>query len=115
MSNIEWCYHRKNCNSCSKATVFFAKHRVSIINQVDARAIPLVDQDALELIAKVNDLYVTRGVKVIHFDLLRERPDNESLLELLIGRSGKLRAPAIRAGKTMIVGFDQATYEKVLI
>jgi arsenate reductase-like glutaredoxin family protein len=114
MSNIEWCYHRKNCNSCSKAADFFAKHRVSVIEQVDARTVPLVDQDALELIAKVNDLYVTRGVKVIHFDLLHERPDNASLLELLIGRSGKLRAPAIKVGKTLIVGFDQATYEKVL-
>ena len=51
---------------------------------------------------------------MIHIDLKQERPDDETLLGLLIGPSGKLRAPTLKIGKTMIVGFDQATYEKVV-
>jgi arsenate reductase-like glutaredoxin family protein len=72
-----------------------------------------VETDALKLVAKANNLYVTRGVKVIHIDLKKQRPDDEELLSLLIGPSGKLRAPTIMIGKTMIVGFDQSTYANV--
>ena len=33
---------------------------------------------------------------------------------LLIGPSGNLRAPTLRRGRTLLVGFDEATYAKVL-
>jgi arsenate reductase-like glutaredoxin family protein len=115
MSNVEWCYHRKNCNSCSKTAAFLKEHGIAIKTQLDARTIPLVETDALKLLGEVNELYVTRGTKVIHFNLKHERPDDPSLLELLIGRSGKLRAPAIKVGKTLVVGFDQTTYEQVCL
>lgn len=114
MSVVDWSYHRKNCNSCSKATTFFTDNKVAVKTLVDARSTPLVENDALRLVAGARDLYVTRGTKVIHFDLKNDHPDDASLLELLIGRSGKLRAPSIKVGTTVIVGFDQATYENVL-
>ena len=113
MSKVGWSYHRKNCNSCSKAAAFFTEHGIAVETQIDARTTPLADGDAVKLLAGAAQLYVTRGTKVLHFDLKRERPDDEMLLELVIGRSGKLRAPAIKVGQTVIVGFDQSAYEKV--
>ncbi len=114
MSKVDWCYHRKNCNSCDKTSAFLDQHGIPVKTQLDARTTPLVEADALQLVDKANELYVTRGTKVFHFNLKQERPDNETLLGFLIGRSGKLRAPTVQVGKTLIVGFDQSTYEHVL-
>ena len=113
MKHVEWSYHRKNCNSCSKADAFLSQHEIAVKTIVDARTVPLIEADAMKLIDASDDVYVTRGTKVIHFDLKHERPDDQSLCALVIGRSGKLRAPTLQVGKTLIVGFDQETYEQV--
>ncbi|MEK6260540.1 MAG: ArsC family (seleno)protein [Planctomycetota bacterium] len=113
MPKVDWSYHRNGCKTCGKTAAFLAEHKIAVAAQDDARKTPLVETDALKLVSQANDLYVTRGTKVIHIDVKRERPDDETLLGLLIGPSGKLRAPTIKLGKTLVVGFDQATYEKV--
>jgi len=59
-------------------------------------------------------VYATKGKKVIHLDLRRDKPDRATLEGLLIGPSGNLRAPTLRRGRTVLVGFDEATYATVL-
>jgi hypothetical protein len=49
---------------------------------------------------------------VTHVNLRKEKPGNETLLSLLLGPTGNLRAPTLRLGRTLLVGFDQA--EKML-
>ena len=114
MSKVDWSYHRNSCKTCGKTAAFLAERQIVVAAQDDARKTPLVEDFALKLVSQANELYVTRGTKVIHIDLKRERPDDESLLALLIGPSGKLRAPTLKLGKTLVVGFDLATYEKVV-
>lgn len=41
-------------------------------------------------------------------------PDKATLLEHLLGRSGTLRAPALRVGDTLIIGFAEKVYGEVL-
>ena len=62
----------------------------------------------------MDDLYVTKGKKVVHVDLRGGRPPKAELLGLLLGPSGNLRAPTVRRGRTLIVGFDEATYAALL-
>jgi hypothetical protein len=62
----------------------------------------------------VEELYVTRGSKVVHVDLRTARPPKAELLALLLGPSGNLRAPTLRKGRTLVVGYDAATYAKLL-
>jgi arsenate reductase-like glutaredoxin family protein len=50
----------------------------------------------------------------VHLNLKQERPDSDTLIALLIGPTGNLRAPTLRKGRTLIVGFDEATYRKLL-
>lgn len=50
---------------------------------------------------------------MIHLNLAKDKPDTATLESLLIGPSGNLRAPTIRQGKTLIVGFDEETYAKL--
>jgi hypothetical protein len=59
-------------------------------------------------------VYATKGKKVIHLDLRRDKPDRATLEGVLIGPTGNLRAPTLRSGHTLLVGFDEATYARVL-
>lgn len=54
----------------------------------------------------MTDLYVAKGKKTLHFDLANDRPADDEILAVIIGRSGKLRAPALRQGTTFIVGYN---------
>ncbi len=66
----------------------------------------MVGDDALKVLQGIDDLYVAKGRKTLHVDLKNARPPDDELLGLLLGRSGKLRAPALKTGRTLIVGFN---------
>ncbi|MFO0838097.1 MAG: hypothetical protein U1D55_06175 [Phycisphaerae bacterium] len=40
--------------------------------------------------------------------MTRAAPDDSTLLAAILGRTGNLRAPAMRAGKALFVGFSEA-------
>jgi len=69
---------------------------------------PIAGPAALALLADATELFVAKGQRVLRFDLVAQRPADEELLPLLLGRSGKLRAPAFRCGTRLIVGYNQA-------
>ena len=81
---------------------------------MDAKKTTLKEKEALALVREVDEIYATKGRKVIHVDLRNDKPDKAQLLALLLGPSGNLRAPTLRKGRTLAVGFDAATYEKLL-
>jgi hypothetical protein len=62
----------------------------------------------------VNEIYASKGKRAVHLDLRKEKPDRVTLLGVLLGPTGNLRAPTLRVGRTLLVGFDEATYAKVL-
>jgi hypothetical protein len=55
-----------------------------------------------------------KGTRVVHLDLKKDKPDKATVLGALIGPTGNLRAPTLRKGRTLLVGFDVDTYKKVL-
>jgi len=81
---------------------------------VNAKKTTLKEKEALELAKQVNDIYAAKGKKVVHLNMKKDKPDNATLTKLLLGPTGNLRAPTLRKGKTLVVGFDKETYEKVL-
>lgn len=62
---------------------------------------------ALALLDGMRELFVAKGKKVLRFDLKKERPADAELMDLLLGRSGKLRAPAMRRDGRLIIGYNQ--------
>ena len=70
---------------------------------------------ALDILDGISRLYVAKGKKTVEFDLKADRPDDDELLSHLLGRSGKLRAPAVRTGSTLIVGFNGEILEDTLL
>ena len=57
---------------------------------------------------------MAKGKRVVRFDLKKDAPDEETLRKHLLGPTGNLRAPTIRKGKTMIVGFNEEVYADML-
>jgi arsenate reductase-like glutaredoxin family protein len=80
---------------------------------LDARKSTLKEKEALVLAAEVDEIYASKGKQVVRLDLKKDKPDKTTLLGLLLGPTGNLRAPTIRKGRTLVVGFDEATYGKV--
>ena len=62
----------------------------------------------------MNELIAAKGKKVERIDLRKGRPDKATVARLMIGPSGNLRAPTLRVGKKILVGFDEESYERVL-
>ena len=100
--------------TCAKTQGFLAKHKVTVTEQADAKKATIKGAAALGVLEGVDELYVARGKKVEHVDLKRAKPDRAALLGLLLGPTGNLRAPTLRRGRTLIVGFHEETYENLL-
>ena len=84
------------------------------MTQVDAKKTTLKEKEALALVREVDEIYASKGKQVVHLDLKKDKPDTAALLALLLGPTGNLRAPTLRKGRTLLVGFDEASYAKVL-
>lgn len=80
---------------------------------MDAKA-KLGRADALRLARGASTIVVAKGKKVVRFSMKKDPPDDRTLLAHLLGPTGNLRAPAVRKGKRLLVGFNESAYDDVL-
>ena len=84
-----------------------------MVERVDAKKVRYGEREALALAQSVDEILSLRGKKVVRVDL-RARPGREEILAALLGPSGNLRAPTVRQGRTLIVGFTPEAYASVV-
>jgi arsenate reductase-like glutaredoxin family protein len=113
-SPIDWYYHRPGCATCKKSLGFLERHGLEPKETVNAAKVRYDPREALELARQSRRVLVAKGKRVVEFDMQRDPPDDETLLAHILGPSGKFRAPAIRRGSTLLVGFDEDEFERVL-
>jgi arsenate reductase-like glutaredoxin family protein len=65
------------------------------------------------MLKESSKLIVCKGPKVTRFDLKKDKPTKADLEKHLLGPTGNLRAPTLRKGKTMIVGFNEEVYREL--
>ena len=70
--------------------------------------------EALELAHSARKVIVTKGTRVDTFDMNNNAPKDADLLKAMLGPTGNLRAPTIRNGQTLLVGFNEELYAKIL-
>jgi arsenate reductase-like glutaredoxin family protein len=70
--------------------------------------------DALSVARAASKIVVAKGKKVVEFDMKKAPPSDDELLKHMLGPTGNLRAPTIRKGKTLLVGFDEGAYAAAL-
>lgn len=95
--------------SCKRTQEFLAHQGIEDGEIQNANREPIRADGALALLDGVRQLLVAKGRRVERFDLAGERPGD--LPELLLGRSGKLRAPTMRIGDRLLVGYNREMLE----
>lgn len=68
--------------------------------------------DAVALARQCDTVIVAKGKKVTTFDV-SGNPGDE-MVDAMLGPTGNLRAPTVRSGKTLLVGFNEQEYAAVL-
>ena len=86
-------------------------HRIEPAEIVSASR-KLTRADALALAKAAKRVIVARGAKLQEF-AGGARPD-PAAIEAMLGPTGNLRAPCLRAGTTLLVGFSDEKYREVL-
>lgn len=80
---------------------------------MDASKVKKGRAEALALARTVETVVVARGKKALTFDMTAA-PDDETLAAALLGPTGNLKAPTLRIGPTLLVGFGEEAYRQVL-
>ena len=70
-------------------------------------------KDARALAKAASTVIVAKGKRVTTFKT-KGGPSDE-LIDAMLGPTGNLRAPVVRAGKTLLVGFNEDEYRQVLM
>ena len=100
--------------TCKKAQGFLEQQPVTVAETVNATKVRYGEDEALALLKDIDTVIAMKGKKVETFDLKNARPDDETLLARLLGPTGNLRAPTARVGRTLVVGFNEEVYTKLL-
>ena len=69
--------------------------------------------EAITLARGTRHILVARGKKIVAIDMKKDAPDDDTLAGLLLGPSGNLRAPTLRKGDTLFVGFSEEAYRQL--
>lgn len=114
-TKIDWYYHRANCETCAKSQAFLTRAEVSIAEQTDARKVRYDRAAALTLARGASQVIAARGKTVLTFDMKKDPPDDDTLARALLGPHGNLRAPAVKIGGRLYIGFAEEAWRELAI
>ena len=113
-AKVDWYYHRKNCQTCTKSQDFMTSNTVAIGETIDARKTRYEPKEAISFVRQADEAWIARGKTVHKIVFKKEEIADADLLKLIIGPSGFLRAPIIRRGKKIFIGFEAEQYAEFL-
>jgi hypothetical protein len=93
-----------------RAQVVFDDKEIEISEAVEARKQKIEGDDAWAILGSAKELVVGRGKKFQVFD--PKKDDKEAVLKVCLGRTGNLRAPTLKMGDRVVVGFNDDMYEQ---
>ena len=106
-------FYQRSCSGCAKPRKLLGEHSISP-EVLDVRKNPISTTDSIKLVRKLKTVYGVSGKKIVSYDLKKDKPSDDELKKLIIGREGKMRAPCLQVGEIFIGGFDETLYKKVL-
>jgi len=107
MSSVDFFYARPSCESCEKTRALLDDRGVAIRAERSTRE-PLTESEVVKLLAEVSEVWIARGQKIE-----KKRAEETKPAELL-GPTGKFRAPMLRRGQTLLVGFNVPSLEELV-
>src|SRR5437879_3461561 len=100
--------------TCKRAQGFLEQHTVPVKTVIDAGKNKQGRGQALELAHAAAKVIVARGKNVVTFDMKKDRPADDTLAAHMLGPTGNLRAPTVRVGNTVFVGFNEDAYKALM-
>ncbi|WDP92585.1 MAG: hypothetical protein HUN04_23825 [Desulfobacter sp.] len=97
--------------SCKKAQKYFEENGIEVDQTADARKEKIDTDGAWELISVQAQAFIGKGKKVLDFQPGDE--NREEILKAAMGRSGNLRAPTLKAGNRVFIGFNEDIYKNL--
>jgi hypothetical protein len=82
--------------------------KARIVEERSSKSAPMKDADVKALLASVDEVVVAKGKKAVALGA------KEATLEGLKGPTGNYRAPMLRVGRKLLVGFHPETLEALL-
>jgi arsenate reductase-like glutaredoxin family protein len=58
-------------------------------------------------------LIAAKGKKVTTLELTATSPSDDALADLMLGPTGNMRAPTLRVGGTLLVGYNDAVFADI--
>ena len=74
----------------------------------EARKASLAEEEAWQVLSAAREIIVAKGKKRLVFDPRRD--SRVTILRETLGRSGTLRAPTLRIGDRLLVGYNDELY-----
>ena len=105
---IDWIYFRNSWNSCKKVQEFLETHNIETKDRTDARKEKLEADAVWDLIGSAERIVVAKGKSVVTF--VPHDDTREDVLNVVLGRSGSLRAPTVKSGDVYYVGYNETLY-----
>ena len=113
-AKVDWYYHRKNCQTCTKSQDFMTSNSVAVSETIDARKIRFEPKEAVAFVRQADEAWIARGKTVHKIAFKKEGIADADLRKLIIGPSGFLRAPIIRRGTKIFIGFEPEQFAAFL-
>ena len=88
-------------------------HDIAVAETVNASQ-KLGRQDALSLARQAKRLIAAKGKQVTVVDVTSKTPSDDELAALMLGPTGNMRAPTLRVGQTLLVGYNDQVFANEL-
>lgn len=95
-----------------KAQEFLVRNKIEADETVDARKISMGKEETLDLAKNVKEIYSCRGNKLTHLKK-SDKPTEQNLIDAMMGPTGNLRAPTMKIGDVLLVGFNEDVYKNI--
>jgi hypothetical protein len=69
--------------------------------------------EALALARSANRVVTGRGKSPVVFNMTADPPDDDTLAAAILGPTGNLKAPTLKVGDTLLVGFNETAYRRM--
>ena len=99
--------------SCTRARAVFDEKKLEIREEVDAKKEAIGPGQVWDLLSSAATVHVASGQKTL--SLKPDAANKEELIKRATGRTGNLRAPALRIGDDLYIGYNQAMYEGLIL
>lgn len=96
--------------TCGRAREFLERRKFEVVEQVLANKTPQGRKEALALARRAKRLVAAKGARMAELDLTK-KPSDQEILALMLGPTGNLRAPTLKVGDTLFVGFPKEGFE----